>query len=254
MPHGVQLDQVDDLLRQLRMPHARAKAGQVLRAAAAQGWDHAELLAELCQAELEGRATSMAATRRRRAKLPTGKTFEAWDPAQSSIPPATQRALRELAWITRRENLALSGPSGTGKSYFLEALASAALDAGHTVVWHSLESLGHLVQAHTIDNTVNKTITTLVRNDLIVIDDIGLLPVTDVAAQAFYRVVDAAYERTSIAVTSNIHPAGFDQFMPPTLATATIDRLLHHAHVIQTTGDSVRLTQAKQGHGVTGLT
>lgn len=60
--------------------------------------------------------------------------------------------------------------------------------------------------------------------------------------------------RTSIAITSNIHPSGFDQFMPPTLATATIDRLMHHAHVIHTTGDSIRLKQATAGKGVSKLT
>jgi DNA replication protein DnaC len=62
-------------------------------------------------------------------------------------------------------------------------------------------------------------------------------------ARAFYRVVDAAYERSSVAVTSNLHPSGFDTIMPKTLATATVDRLLHHAHVVLTEGTSLRLTE-----------
>ena len=70
------------------------------------------------------------------------------------------------------------------------------------------------------------------RSDLIVIDDIGSLPAGQDAAEAFYRVVDAAYERRSVAVTSNIKPSGFDTVMPKTLATTTVDRLLHHAHQI----------------------
>lgn len=184
-PKTPQLQHVDNLLKQLRMPHARAKAATLLKTAARQEWDHSELVGALCEVEVEGRAVSMAATRRRRAKLPTGKTFEGWDPEQCTIGAATQRSLRELEWIRRRENLALAGPSGTGKSYFVEALASAALDAGHTVAWHTLESLGNLVRAHTVDHTVAKSITALVRNDLIVIDDIGLLPVSEIAAQAF---------------------------------------------------------------------
>lgn len=85
------------------------------------------------------------------------------------------------------------------------------------------------------------------------VDDIGLLPVPSDAAEGLYRVVDAAYERRSVAVSSNLHPAGFDELMPKTLATATVDRLLHHAHVCVTGGDSVRLAQASAGLGVVPL-
>ena len=74
------------------------------------------------------------------------------------------------------------------------------------------------------------------------VDDVGLLPVAQDATEGLYRLVDATYEKRSIAISSNVHPFAFDELMPKTLATATVDRLLHHAHVCQTTGDSVRLT------------
>jgi DNA replication protein DnaC len=81
------------------------------------------------------------------------------------------------------------------------------------------------------------------------------LPVSADAADALFRVVDAAYEKRSIAISSNIHPSGFDELMPKTMATATVDRLLHHAHVIITDGqDSYRLAQATAGKGVKPLT
>ena len=83
--------------------------------------------------------------------------------------------------------------------------------------------------------------------------DIGLLPVSSDAAEGLYRLVDAAYEKRSVAVSSNLHPAGFDEIMPKTLATATADRLLHHAHLCETGGESVRLQQATAGKGVTPL-
>ena len=85
------------------------------------------------------------------------------------------------------------------------------------------------------------------------VDDIGLLPVGPDAAEGLYRLVDAAYERRSVAISSNLHPSGFDELMPKTLATATVDRLMHHAHLCATTGESVRLAQATAGHGVTPL-
>jgi DNA replication protein DnaC len=79
-------------------------------------------------------------------------------------------------------------------------------------------------------------VTRICRSDLIVVDDIGMLPAGQDAAEAFYCITDAAYERRSVAVTSNIHPSGFDSIMPKTLATATVDRLLHHANVVVTCG------------------
>jgi DNA replication protein DnaC len=81
------------------------------------------------------------------------------------------------------------------------------------------------------------------------VDDIGLLPVAQDAAEGLYRLVDAAYEKRSIAISSNLHPAAFDELMPKTLATATVDRLVHHAHVCQSSGEGVRLSQALAGQG-----
>ena len=195
----------------------------------------------------------MLATRRKAAGFPTGKTFDAWDPAASSIPAPTQQALRTLEWVHRRENLVVCGPSGTGKTFFLEALGQAVVETGRRVAWFTLEDLGALVRAHRTDDTVTKAVARILRADLVMIDDIGLLPVSHDAAEGLYRIVDAAYEKRSIALSSNLHPAGFDELMPKTLATATVDRLLHHAHVCQTSGDSVRLTQALTGKGVNPL-
>ena len=141
------------------------------------------------------------------------------------------------------------------RSHLVEALGHLAIDQGKTVAWHTLESLTALVRRHRPDDTVSKAISRLIRADLIVIDDVGMLPVSLEAAEALFRVVDAAYERRSLAITSNLHPSGFDELMPKTLAAATVDRLLHHAHVLVCEGgESYRLAQATRGHGVTPLT
>ena len=129
-----------------------------------------------------------------------------------------------------------------------------AIDRGKTVAWHTLETLAVLVRRHRADDSINKAIAKLIRADLILIDDVGLLPVSADAAEALFRVIDAAYEKRSIAISSNIHPSGFDELMPKTIATATVDRLMHHAHICQTSGESVRLTQAMAGKGVNALT
>ena len=245
---------VEALLRRLRLPHIRAHAPDVVATAKAQRWDPLEVLRVLLGEEVAGRDRSALATRRAAAAFPTGKTFQAWDQAASSIPAPTQQALRTLEWVHRAENLVVCGPSGTGKTFLLEALGQHAVEQGLRVAWFTLEDLGALLRRHRADDSVSKAITRILRAELVVVDDIGLLPVSTDAAEGLYRLVDAAYEKRSIAISSNLHPAAFDELMPKTLATATVDRLLHHAHICQTTGESVRLSQALAGQGVTPLT
>ena len=247
------VDDVVELLRSLRLPHMRRTAPDLLATAKAQRWEPAEAVRALLAEELAGRQRSSVASRRKAAGFPTGKTFDAWEESVSSIPAPTQRALRTLEWVGRHENLVVCGPSGTGKTHFLEALGHAAIDAGHHVSWFSLEALGALIRRHRADDSAARAIRRIMRADVIVIDDIGLLPVASETAEALYRVVDAAYERRSVALSSNLHPAGFDELMPKTIANATVDRLLHHAHLVLTTGDSIRLTQATRGKGVKPL-
>ena len=238
-PSAPPLDaQLERLLKRMRLPYIRRAAPELLATAKAQRWDPGEVLKALLAEEVSGRDRSALTTRRTRAGFPTGKTFAAWDPTLSSIPAPTQSALRTLEWIHRRENLVVCGPSGTGKTFLLEALGHQAVEAGMHVAWFSLEALGALVRRHRADDTVTKAIGRILRADLIEVDDIGLLSVGADAAEGLYRLVDAAYEKRSIALSSNLHPAGFDELMPKTMATATVDRLLHHAHVCQTSGES----------------
>ena len=246
-------EDVEMLLRRLRLPHIRRHAPAVVATAKAQRWEPVEVLRALFAEEADGRERSALATRRTAAGFPTGKTFEAWQPEASSIPVPTQQALRTLEWIGRRENLVVCGPSGTGKTFLLEALGHQAVETGLKVAWFTLEDLGLLLRRHRADDTVTKAIARVLRADLVVVDDIGLLPVSQDAAEGLYRLVDAAYEKRAVALSSNLHPAAFDELIPKTLATATVDRLLHHAHICQTTGESVRLTQALTGQGVSPL-
>ncbi|MGV9960341.1 ATP-binding protein, partial [Rhodococcus aetherivorans] len=202
----------DDLLavlKRMRLPYLRAAAPEVLATAKAQRWDPTEVLKVLLTEEVRGRDEATRAMRRKAAGLPAGKTFSSWREEDSSIPAPTQSALAALEWVHRAENLAISGPSGTGKTHFVEALAHAVIDAGMRVSWFTLESLTTAIGRAAVDGSITKTITRITRAELIVVDDIGMLPSGQAAAEAFYRLVDAAYERRSVAVTSNLHPSGF---------------------------------------------
>ena len=163
-------DDLEALLRRLRLPHIRRLAPEVIATAKAQRWEPAEVLRALFAEEAAGRERSALATRRAAAAFPTGKTFDAWTPTASSIPAPTQQALRTLEWVHRRENLVLCGPSGTGKTFLLEALGQQAVEAGLKVAWFTLEDLGGLLRRHRADDTVSKAIARVLRADLVVVD------------------------------------------------------------------------------------
>lgn len=253
IPTPPALDELTALCRRLRLKYIREQMPDVLATAKAQRWDPADTLRVLLQAEADGRDQAGIELRRRKAKFPAGKTFDVWDETRSSIPPATQRGLRTLEWVTRAENLMVCGPSGTGKSHFCEALGQHAVDTGLTVTWFSIEDLGTLVRRHRVDDSIGKAFNAILRSQLIIVDDIGLLPISADAAEGLYRLVDVCYEQRSVAVSSNLHPSAFDQLIDKALASALVDRLMHHAHVVITEGDSIRLADATGGKGVKPL-
>jgi DNA replication protein DnaC len=242
------------LTRRLRLPYLRAHAPEVIATAKAQRWDPAEVLTVLLDDEAKGRDVATREMRRRSAQFPSGKTFQSWREQDSSIPAQTQRALMTLEWVARAECLSISGPSGTGKSHFVEALGHKAIDSGLKVSWFTLETLTQTIDRSKVDASTAKVVSRICRADLIVVDDVGMLPAGQAEAEALYRIADAAYERRSVAITSNIHPSGFDTIMPKALASPTVDRLLHHAHIIITEGESQRLAEAMSGKGVQPLT
>jgi DNA replication protein DnaC len=165
-------------------------------------------------------------------------------------PAGEQRCAQDVEALGRRRR---GGGQHPGKSHLCEALGHAVIEAGMRVAWFSLESLTATITRARVDASVSKVVARICRSELIVIDNIGMLPSDQDAAEAFYRVVDAAYEKRSLAVTSNLHPPAFDTIMPKALATASVERLLHHAHLIVTDVPSLRLAEATAGQGVVPL-
>jgi DNA replication protein DnaC len=163
-------EELDRLLRRLRLPYMRKAAPEVIATAAAQRWEHSEVLRMLLAEEAAGRDRATIGTRRRASGLPAGKTFDAWEPAASAIPKPTQQALQTLEWVDRAEVLCVCGPSGTGKSHFIEALGHHAIDRGKSVAWHTLDTLAALLRRHRADDSIHKAISKLIRSDLILID------------------------------------------------------------------------------------
>jgi DNA replication protein DnaC len=182
--------------------------------------------------------------------FPVTKTLEEFDLTASSVPPATFDYLASLEWIRAAENLCMIGPAGTGKSHLMLALGSAAVDAGHRVRYYSAADLVDTLYRGLADNSVGKIIDTLLRQELIIVDELGFAPLDDTGAQLLFRFVAAAYERRSLGVGSHWPFESWGRSLPEhTTAVSMLDRLLHHSHVVITDGDSYRMRQARNRGG-----
>ena len=234
-------------LRRLRLGAMRRLAPELLVTAKTQRWSPEEFLRTLLEAEVASRDASNARARLAAAAFPVTKTLEGFDVAASSVKRATFDYLASLEWVAARENLCLVGPAGTGKSHLLVALGHAAVDAGRRVRYFTAAELVETLYRGLADNSVGKTIETILRAEYIICDELGFAPLDDTGAQLLFRFVAAAYERRSLGVASHWPFDQWGRFLPEhTTAGSLIDRLLHHAHVIVTDGESYRMREARQ--------
>jgi len=234
-------------LRRLKLATIRQLAPELLLTAKTQRWNPEEFLRTLIEAEIASRDASNTRNRLKTAGFPVTKTLEEFDRTVTTIPTATLDYLGSLEWIRARENLALVGPAGTGKSHLPVALGVAAVHAGHRVRYFSAADLVETLYRALADNSVGRVIDGLLRNDLILIDEVGFAPLDDTGAQLLFRIVAAAYERRSLGIASHWPFEQWGRFLPEhTTAVSLLDRLLHHANVVTTEGDSYRMREAKQ--------
>jgi DNA replication protein DnaC len=237
-------------LKRLKMAAMRQLAPELLVTAKTQRWNPEEFLRTLVEAEISARDASNARTRLRQAAFPVTKTLEDFDVATSSIPKATFDYLASLEWVRAAENICLIGPAGTGKSHMLVALGIAAVEAGHRVRYFTAAELVETLYRGLADNSVGRVINTLLRHDLVLIDELGFAPLDDTGAQLLFRFVAAAYERRSLGIGSHWPFESWGRFLPEhTTAVSMLDRLLHHCHTIITDGDSYRMKQARERGG-----
>jgi DNA replication protein DnaC len=237
-------------LRRLKLSTIRELAPELLLTAKTQRWAPEEVLRTLIEAEVASRDASNERTRLKAAGFPIVKTIEEFDLAASSIPAPTWAYLTSLEWIAAKENLALIGPAGTGKSHTLIALGHAAVAAGHKVKYVTAADLIETLYRGLADNTVGKTIENPLRHDLLLVDEVGFAPLDDTGAQLLFRLVAAAYERRALGIASHWSFEDWGRFLPEhTTAVSLLDRLLHHATTVVTSGQSYRMREARTRTG-----
>ena len=237
-------------LKRLKLARIRAMAPETLQQAKTQRWAPEELLRTLVEAEITARDAANERLRRKAAGFPVAKSLEEFKVTASSVPQATFDYLASLEWIRAAENLCLVGPAGTGKSHLLVALGHAAVQAGHRVRYSTAAELVETLYQGLADNSVGRVIDRLLRHDLIIVDEIGFAPLDPTGTQLLFRFVAAAYERRSLGTASHWPFDQWGRFLPEhTTAVSMLDRLLHHATVVVTEGESFRMKEARARGG-----
>jgi DNA replication protein DnaC len=239
------LDRVRHSLVGLQMPRALEALDHVVRQIERGETSALEAIDTLLAEELTLREGSRIKAALRMARLTTVKTLQSYD---FSFQPSLDRnrilALAQLDFISRHEVLHLLGPPGTGKSHLAVALGVEAVRAGRSVYFSPLADIVASLARAEREGTLRERIRFLCRASLLIVDEIGYLPVGAGAGNLFFQLVNARYERGAMILTSNRGFAEWGEvFGDQVVATALLDRLLHHAVVVQIEGASYRLRQ-----------
>jgi DNA replication protein DnaC len=237
------------LTRALKAPTLRQSVARLAERARAEGWSHEEFLAACLQREVAARQAHGGEGRIRAARFPARKSLEEFDFDHArGLRRDLVAHLGTLDFVTARENVVFLGPPGTGKTHLAIGLGIRACQAGHRVAFATAAQwVTRLAEAHTAGRLQDE-LTRLGRSPLIVVDEVGYIPFEAEAANLFFQLVSARYERASVIVTSN-KPFGRwgEVFGDDVVAAAMIDRLVHHAEVVALKGDSYRLKDRDLG-------
>jgi DNA replication protein DnaC len=240
--------ELEHLLGKLKMDHLEAQLDAVCEQAAQRQADYKTFLVQALQTEWQGRYQRGTELRLRQARFPWLKTLEQFDfDFQPSLDRRQMRELAGMSFVERAHNVIVLGPPGVGKTHLAIALGIKAVEAGYSVLFLTLEELiGRLVRAAK-ESRLERSLQQLTYPKVLIIDEIGYLPLSSFEASLFFRLVVRRYERASMVVTSNKSFLDWGEvFSDPVLATAILDRLLHYSTTLNIKGESYRLKEKRR--------
>ena len=238
-----QRDAIRAMLADLKLPGALENIDLILSQADDGDVTPATAIEQLLTAQINLRNNRRLKTAMRSARLPALKRLEDFD---FSFQPSVKRdqimSLATLGFLDRAENVVLLGPPGVGKTHMAVGLAIAAAEYGRRVYFRSLADLVSDLEEAQTAGTLKRRLAILTHPALLVVDEIGYMPITKNGAMLFYQLMSRRYERASTILTSN---KGFEEwgeiFSDEVMAAAPIDRVLHHCHIVNIRGNSYRM-------------
>ncbi len=236
------------LLKQLGLPCMLAHYAEQATIAENKHWHYTEYLSALSSMEAASRQQKRIARHIKEAKLPPGKTLDAFDfKRASSINAAQITALADnTSWVNNANNLVIFGPSGVGKTHLAAAIAYRLIEQGIRCLFTPTTTLVQKLQQARAEFRLAEAIDKLSRIPLLILDDIGYVKKDEAETSVLFELIADRYETKSLVITSNQPFAEWDNIFPDNvMAVAAIDRLVHHATIINVEGQSYRKAQAK---------
>lgn len=236
------------LFTRMKLDHLGAQLDSVCEQAAKRELDYKAFLTEALATEWRGRHLKGTETRLKQARFPGIKTLEQFDfTFQPSLDRRLVRELAGLSFVERAENVILLGPPGVGKTHLAVALGVKACEAGHRVLFLTIEELLTRLKRALTEHRLTQTLQQLTYPKVLVLDEIGYLPMTREEASLLFRILGRRYEKASLILTSNKSFLDWGEiFGDQVLATAILDRLLHHATTLNIKGESYRLKDKRK--------
>jgi DNA replication protein DnaC len=235
-------------LKRLQLPHLRETIASVLSQAAKEQWTYMEFLDQILGREVDAKQGKRIRMGLQIAHFPCVRTIEGFD--FSFQPSADERLLRELStgnFIAHGENVLMFGPPGVGKSHLAIGLGRKVVEQGHTVRFSTATALLAILGKAESEGNLSEKLTEYSKPRLLIIDELGYLPFERRAAHLFFQLVNRRYEKGSLLVTTNQRVSEWGiVFGDEVLATAILDRLLHHSHTLLITGESYRLREKRK--------